>query len=84
VIDVRRDTTDPKPTSTCRCGFWWSDEAFKPHPCHGNVYSCGKPAKRRFYNPSYVSLAGMQMKVGVHETWACDECWDKYPHKGTV
>jgi len=57
----------------CRCGYDETDEA--PHPCHGNGYACRKPAKHRFYNPELVALAGVQMKVQVTDTWACDECW---------
>ena len=60
--------------NTCRCGHSGPD----PHPCHGNAYRCRKPAKRRFYAPRIVGLAGVQMKVETSETWACDECWQKH------
>jgi hypothetical protein len=58
----------------CRCGFAGEGE----HPCHGQIYSCRKPAKHRFYNPALAALAGFQMKVVATETWACDECWEKF------
>ncbi len=58
----------------CRCGHEGSDN----HPCHARAYSCRKPATQRFYNPKIVSLAGMQMKLEVTDTWACDECWKEY------
>lgn len=32
----------------------------------------------RFYNPKLVSLSGMQLKFQVSDTWACDECWEKF------
>lgn len=57
--------------STCRCGYNGEGD----HPCHGNGYRCRKTAKRRFYNPQPVGLAGLQMKLQVSDTWACDECW---------
>lgn len=57
--------------STCRCGH----DSTGDHPCHGNGYECRKPAKRRLYNPRPVGLAGVQMKLQVSDTWACDECW---------
>lgn len=59
----------------CRCGHV---DAEVPHPCHGKGYTCRKPATRRFYGAHFTSLAGVQMKVGMHETWACDECWAAY------
>lgn len=59
----------------CRCGH---PEGKEPHPCHGRGYQCGHPAKRRFYNPSLVSLAGVMLKVQVSDTWACDACWQKF------
>lgn len=59
----------------CRCGHEGSDNF---HPCHGNKYSCKKPATIRFYNPKFVSLAGMQLKMEVMDTWACDNCWKEY------
>ena len=63
----------------CRCGH--SGEG--PHPCHWSVdgrrpYSCGKPAEHRFYGAHLTSLAGMQMKLGMHDTWACDEHWAEF------
>lgn len=57
--------------TTCRCGH----DGNGPHPCHMSVYSCRKPATQRFYNPRPVALAGVQMKLEMDETWACDECW---------
>lgn len=59
----------------CRCGH---ADAGLPHPCHGGAYTCRKPARQYFYNPRPVALAGMQMKLGISETWACDECWDSF------
>lgn len=56
---------------TCRCGH----DGEGPHPCHFNLYTCRKPAVLRLYNPAAVALAGMQMKVQMTETWACEECW---------
>lgn len=60
----------------CRCGH--PNDSADPHPCHGDGYTCRKPAKQRFYGASLVCLAGVQMKVGVHESWACDECWERF------
>jgi len=59
----------------CRCGHSGGPEG---HPCHGKGYTCRKPASIRFYNPNLVSLAGMQMKLQVQDTWACDDCWLKF------
>lgn len=65
------------PNPACRCGWDGQGE----HPCHyprvgGVSYSCKRPAKRRFYEPTKLySLPGMQMKMSVSETFACDECW---------
>ena len=67
--------TSPATTNSkaCRCGF--SGEG--PHPCHGKGYSCGNSgATRRFYNARPACLAGVQMKLTVDETWACDSCWE--------
>ena len=60
--------------NTCRCGY----DNVGEHPCHGNAYTCGKPSKQRFYNARPVALAGMQMKLEVTDTFACDECWIKF------
>ena len=61
--------------ATCRCG--WS--VVGDHPCHGKGYECKKPAKVRYYEPhSRYSLAGMQLKLSVVETFACDECWEAF------
>lgn len=57
----------------CRCGHPKSSP--HPHPCHAKGYLCRKPATQRFYNPRPACLAGMQMKLVVQETWACDACW---------
>lgn len=57
--------------SACRCGHTGTGE----HPCHGRGYTCRKPATRRLYSPGLSALAGVQMKVTVDETWACDGCW---------
>ena len=58
----------------CRCGYNGEGD----HPCHGNGYACRKPATRRFYSPRMVGLAGMQFKVQMTDTWACDECWQAF------
>jgi len=57
----------------CRCGH--PNDSTSPHPCHGMGHTCGRPAQQRFYNPRPAHLAGVQMKLEVSETWACDECW---------
>ena len=57
----------------CRCGH--PKDSTDPHPCHGKGHGCRKPATIRFYNPRPVALAGMQMKLQVSDTWACDACW---------
>lgn len=58
----------------CRCGH--PKDSPDPHPCHAKGYACGKPAIQRFYNVvPYAHVAGMQMKLEVRDTWACDECW---------
>ena len=54
----------------CRCGY----DGTGPHPCHGMGYTCRRPAKLRLYNAKPSALAGVQMKLVVTETWACDEC----------
>lgn len=60
---------------TCRCGWKGQGE----HPCHGNGYTCRKPAQQRFYVPTMkFSLAGNQLKFSTAETWACDECWENF------
>ena len=66
-------------TNTCRCGH----SGDGPHPCHYSPdgvtpYSCGKPATHRFYGAHLTCLTGVQMKVGMHDTWACDDCWAKF------
>jgi len=58
----------------CRCGHTGTD----PHPCHGNGYQCKRPAKQRFYNVTTVALSGMQMKLQVNDTFACDICWKEW------
>lgn len=59
---------------TCRCGY----EGSGLHPCHGKAHTCRKPASQRFYALRLVALAGAQMKLGMSETWACDECWQVF------
>jgi hypothetical protein len=61
-------------TMHCRCGYSGEGE----HPCHYNEYSCRKPAKHRFYSPKAAVLAGLQFKLEVLDTWACDECWERF------
>ncbi len=60
----------------CRCGH--DDDSDTPHPCHAKGYTCKKPAQRRFYNPKVVGIAGVQMKFGMSDTWACDDCWNSF------
>lgn len=65
--------------NTCRCGYTGEG----PHPCHGQGYTCRRPATRRLYEqPAPYSLAGMQPKISAVETWACQECWRAWT--GTV
>lgn len=59
---------------SCRCG--WDGDG--PHPCHGDGYRCRAPAERRYYVPGPASLAGVQMKLSMAETWACDACWARF------
>lgn len=61
-------------TESCRCGH----SGDGPHPCHFAVYTCGKPAKPRFYAVGPATLPGASLKVSALQTWACDECWEKY------
>lgn len=60
----------------CRCGY--AGEG--PHPCHGMLYTCRRPARRRMYlvNGLRFALAGQQLKFSMDETWACDECWKPF------
>lgn len=58
----------------CRCGY----DGVGDHPCHGRAYSCKRPASQRFYDPRPVSLAGVQMKFQVSDTWACNDCWTTF------
>lgn len=60
----------------CRCGYDGPDDGH--HPCHGECYSCRRKATRRFYNPMIVSLSGHVRKIEISETWACDECWERW------
>jgi hypothetical protein len=64
------------PKKPCRCGH--PADSKDPHPCHYLGYKCRKPATQRFYNLHVTCLAGMQMKLGLRDTWACDECWAQY------
>lgn len=59
----------------CRCGHDTSTEG--AHPCHGKAHTCKEPGTRRLYVPTMrFSLAGVQPKLSVSETFACDACWD--------
>ncbi len=60
-----------KPEPVCRCGW----DGVGDHPCHYGGYTCRKPGKVRFYGARPVALAGVQMKLGVQETVACDAHW---------
>ena len=64
----------------CRCGH--PSKSTDPHPCHANGYTCRRHAKQRFYPAMLASLAGVQMKIAVHESWACDECWAEFQKRG--
>lgn len=64
--------------SPCRCGHMPNGG---DHPCHGGGYTCRRPAKQRFYVPNpNASLAGMQVKFSMSETWTCDTCWVRFSH----
>lgn len=56
----------------CRCGW----DGTGDHPCH----RCGKaPGTRRFRgSDAPFSLAGVQPKFSVVETYSCDECWKEW------
>jgi hypothetical protein len=71
-METVTDTPQSAPQNACRCGWDGKGE----HPCHWGAYTCRKPAKQRFYGAHLACLAGMQPKLGIHETWACDEHWD--------
>lgn len=58
----------------CRCGHTGMPEE---HPCHGRGYTCRKEAAPRLVAYT-TALAGMQLKLGAYQTWACDECWADY------
>lgn len=60
----------------CRCGH--EKDSRGPHPCHGQGYTCGRPATQRFYGLRRVCLAGAMPKVGASDTWACDACWEMF------
>ena len=64
--------------ATCRCGWRPTEDHPPEHPCHAKAYQCRKPARQRFYNARPVALSGMQMKLQVTDTWACDECWAEF------
>ena len=58
----------------CRC----NRETERSHLCHGQGYTCPNLGKMRLYQMQPVSLAGMQMKLQVQQTIACDACWAKF------
>jgi hypothetical protein len=64
----------PRGASRCRCGY----DGVGPHPCHGDGYTCGRPAEFRLYDVRPVALAGMTFKLQGTDTWACDACWEKF------
>lgn len=65
----------PTEEEPCRCG--WDGEG--DHPCHGQMYTCRRPATARYYEPhKFYSLAGAQPKMSVAQTYACDECWEAF------
>lgn len=62
-------------SESCRCGWDGTD----PHPCHWDAYRCRKPAREFFYEPSKrYSLAGVQPKLSVTSTWACEEHTERF------
>lgn len=61
-------------STPCRCGH----TGIGPHPCHAKGHTCRKPALQRFYAPRLAALAGVQMKIVMTETWACDDCWVQF------
>lgn len=60
----------------CRCG--WTEGSPKPHPCH----RCRRqPGSERFWHepgPIRYAIAGVQPKLVVHDTVACDSCWEAF------
>ena len=58
--------------TSCRCGWDGTGE----HPCHRCLKA---PGKRRLYVPTFkFSLAGVQPKLSMAETWGCDGCWTSF------
>jgi hypothetical protein len=59
------------PVTGCRCGW----DGTGAHLCH----RCGKvPGQQRLYVPTFkFSLAGVQLKFSMAETWGCDGCWNQ-------
>lgn len=68
------------PKALCRCGY----DGTGPHPCHGQGYTCRRPATQRIYNQRPAHLAGVQLKLSVDITWACDDCWAKFADPATT
>jgi hypothetical protein len=60
---------------SCRCGYNGEGE----HPCHRCISKGGevRPGKRHFITYP-TALAGMQMKLGAYETFACEPCLKEY------
>ena len=77
-MNVRAGQEEAMVTS-CRCGWDGTGE----HPCHFNGYTCGQPARQRFYNARPVALAGAQMKLQMTDTWACDAHWHEFTSQKT-
>lgn len=65
----------PRVNHRCRCGYDGEDYA---HPCHGAGYTCRRPARHRFYVEGPAALSGVQMKLNMRDTWACDICWTSW------
>lgn len=61
--------------SPCRCGYKPGDPF---HPCHHGGYTCKKPGVERYVPLGLAALPGMQMKMSVYQTWACDQHWAEY------
>lgn len=71
--------TAPAPApAACRCGRYAGSGV---HLCHGSAggvtkYTCLNAGSVRYYTPTWrFALAGVQPKLSVVETVACNVCW---------
>lgn len=63
------------PQSPCRCGYKGEGE----HPCHRCINKGGEVRPGKAILVAYpTSLAGMQMKLGAYESYACDPCREEF------